>query len=40
MIATISVADDGRNPYGVKAHSLNIVEVVDNSTVSTSTIVA
>lgn len=40
VVASVSVVDDGRNPDGVEAHSLDIVEVVDDSSVASSAVVA
>ena len=40
MIPSVSVIDDWRNPDRVEAHSLNIVQVIDNTPVSASAVVA
>jgi len=39
MISSISIIYDGRDPNGIKAHALNIVKIVDDSAIPTSTIV-
>lgn len=38
MITTRIVIDDGGDPDGVEAHTLNVVEVVDDSSVGSSLI--
>lgn len=40
MIPSIAVINDGWNPNGIEAHSLNIVEIVDDSAIATSAIVS
>ena len=39
VISTVAVVDDGRDPNGVKTHALNVVEVVNDTFVTTSTVV-
>lgn len=40
MISSISIIDYRRDPDGIKAHSLNIIKIIDDSSISSTTIVA
>jgi hypothetical protein len=40
VVSSVTIIDNRRDPYGIKAHSLNIVQIVDDSSISSSTIVA
>lgn len=40
VVASISVVDNGGDPDGVKAHALNVIEVVDDALVTTSTVIS
>lgn len=40
MVTSIAIVNDWGNPDGIKAHTLNVVEVVDDTFVTTTTVVA
>ena len=40
MVTSIQVINNRRNPNGIEAHSRDVIKVVSNSLVSTSTVVS
>jgi hypothetical protein len=40
MIATVTIVDDGGDPYGIEAHTLDVIKVIDDSSVASAAVVA
>ena len=39
MVSSIPIINDRRDPYSIEAHTLNIVKIVDDTFISSSTVV-
>lgn len=39
MVSSISIIDDRRDPYSIEAHTLNIIKIVDDTSISSSTVI-